>query len=514
MTLHDKPRRGDEHLRSSNPPRTRRRLKSALAGGAAVAVLATGCEFDPQDSANPIINSCQGEAAEIGLGYSDGRFLPADPGTGSIYNGTEGDDVVVIINGPVTFNGLGGNDTVCIRDIGLDNGAGEITVNGGDGDDVVINDGLMPVALNGGAGNDILFGSAHDDRIDGGPGVDTIAAGGGADQCTTPLADSDALTSCETVIKVGETVTASASVAEGGSVKLGDAQLVVPSGVMDVDGDISVTHLVVDGEVAYDFEIHTGWDGDVLVTVPADVSPSPDGALELEALEVNHFNVSTGVWEAEPAILVDLHTGTVTAAVDHLSVFSRALKWGLNQVDKLVQRQLTEQSLISKGLKWATGRLDGFEEWTCENGNVGFIVGIAPSAIAGPFGVGAELLLGSCPVYAPPVTTTTAPSTTTTAPSTTTTQPPTETVAAWLSVYPTLNSVTIRRHATMNSASIGSIVKPNKAPVVCYVIGQDVHPPLGLPGSNPYWYRLRGGGYITDSGMSTSGIPHSGVPRC
>ncbi len=115
----------------------------------------------------------------------------------------------------------------------------------------------------------------------------------------------------------------------------------------------------------------------------------------------------------------------------------------------------------------------------------------------------------------PPSTTTSPPPTRTTAPPPPppTTQPP-EVVAANLAIYPTLSSVTVRQSATMNSTALRTITKPDTVPVVCWVAGQDVHPPLGLPGSNPYWYRIKGGGYVTDSGLSTSGIPHTGVPKC
>jgi Ca2+-binding RTX toxin-like protein len=67
----------------------------------------------------------------------------------------------------VTVNALGGDDVVDAS--GLAATSALLTLNGGNGDDVLI----------GGAGNDVLLGGAGDDVLIGGPGTDTLD--GGAD---------------------------------------------------------------------------------------------------------------------------------------------------------------------------------------------------------------------------------------------------------------------------------------------------------------------------------------------
>ena len=107
-----------------------------------------------------------------------------------VVNGTNGDDVAVITGtGPdaqvadlsalvsvsgaiagsdrLTVNGLAGADVVDASELSSDSAL--LTLDGGDGDDVLI----------GGQGNDALFGGAGDDVLIGGPGDDTIDGGPG-----------------------------------------------------------------------------------------------------------------------------------------------------------------------------------------------------------------------------------------------------------------------------------------------------------------------------------------------
>jgi Ca2+-binding RTX toxin-like protein len=107
-----------------------------------------------------------------------------------IVNGTNGDDTVIVAgdasgvaviglsaqvnitgaeaaNDRLTINPLAGDDVVDAS--GLAVGAIPLTVNGGDGDDVLI----------GGAGNDVLNGDAGDDVLIGGPGLDILDGGTG-----------------------------------------------------------------------------------------------------------------------------------------------------------------------------------------------------------------------------------------------------------------------------------------------------------------------------------------------
>jgi Ca2+-binding RTX toxin-like protein len=107
-----------------------------------------------------------------------------------IVNGTNGDDVAVItgtgsaaqvaglsalvsVSGTIagsdrlTVNGLAGADVVDASELSADSTL--LTLDGGDGDDVLI----------GGQGNDVLLGGAGDDVLIGGPGADTIDGGPG-----------------------------------------------------------------------------------------------------------------------------------------------------------------------------------------------------------------------------------------------------------------------------------------------------------------------------------------------
>ena len=78
----------------------------------------------------------------------------------------------------VQVNGLGGNDSVTAHDgvgaatlLSVDGGAGDDTVNGSDGPDLIL----------GGEGNDALNGGGGDDRIVGDRGADTMNGGSGDD---------------------------------------------------------------------------------------------------------------------------------------------------------------------------------------------------------------------------------------------------------------------------------------------------------------------------------------------
>ena len=109
-----------------------------------------------------------------------------------IVNGTNGDDVIVVAgdasgvavtglaarvnivgaeaaNDRLTVNARDGDDV--IEASGVATGAIQLTLDGGNGDDVII----------GGAGDDTLLGGPGDDVLLGGPGIDTIDGGGGND---------------------------------------------------------------------------------------------------------------------------------------------------------------------------------------------------------------------------------------------------------------------------------------------------------------------------------------------
>jgi Ca2+-binding RTX toxin-like protein len=135
-----------------------------------------------------------------------------------VVNGTAGDDVSIIAgdasgvaafglaaqvnitgaeaaNDRLTANMHAGDDVV--EASGVAAGAVQLTLDGGEGNDVLI----------GGAGNDVLFGGPGDDVLIGGPGIDTLDGGDGDDidiqlvSSVTDLVGEDAVTSAKAADK-------------------------------------------------------------------------------------------------------------------------------------------------------------------------------------------------------------------------------------------------------------------------------------------------------------------------
>src|SRR6266508_3508894 len=108
---------------------------------------------------------------------------------GQIADGGPGDDVIHAggFAGDASAFGRGGSDTIYFSTyIG-----GVATLDGGDGDDTIIVQGVSlftpggSYSVIGGAGDDTLTGGAYDDTIDGGNGRDSIdVQGGGVDTVT------------------------------------------------------------------------------------------------------------------------------------------------------------------------------------------------------------------------------------------------------------------------------------------------------------------------------------------
>ena len=180
-----------ENCERSTTPRRRRGTRGLAAAGIALAAIAgAACEYDPTTLADlPAWSTCAGRQATIGIGWS-----PDDGLTQPSYTGTEGDDVVVIANGPVFFRGLGGDDLICINDTGLDWWYGKVVIDAGPGNDVVLSGpdparihqewpGVMDADVHVflGEGNDWFVGGAESDFVTGDAGDDLIASGGGND---------------------------------------------------------------------------------------------------------------------------------------------------------------------------------------------------------------------------------------------------------------------------------------------------------------------------------------------
>jgi hypothetical protein len=100
----------------------------------ALALVGAACQYDPSALTLPGAGACEGQAATHGFGYAEG----VDPAGGSVHVGTDGDDVIVVLNGPVTVLGLGGDDLICVNDV-LPTAAGsQIWIAGGEGHDRVV----------------------------------------------------------------------------------------------------------------------------------------------------------------------------------------------------------------------------------------------------------------------------------------------------------------------------------------------------------------------------------------
>ncbi len=111
------------------------RSKTGLCLAAVLALLLTACQFDPAaTNGEPGFATCDGIEGTLGFGY----YAAQDPVTGSSYVGTEGDDVIVITNGPVTVDALGGDDLICVTNAVATAPGAEITIIGGDGDDEIV----------------------------------------------------------------------------------------------------------------------------------------------------------------------------------------------------------------------------------------------------------------------------------------------------------------------------------------------------------------------------------------
>jgi Ca2+-binding RTX toxin-like protein len=97
--------------------------------------------------------------------------------------GTTGDDVAIGSGQGGDFQLAGLATAVNVRN--ADPGTDRVTVNAGDGDDVVdafnVAAGAALLVLDGGLGNDVLIGGAGDDTIDGGDGDDVLVGSDGFD---------------------------------------------------------------------------------------------------------------------------------------------------------------------------------------------------------------------------------------------------------------------------------------------------------------------------------------------
>ncbi len=110
-------------------------------------------------AANVVVNANQGDDVAVHAGQTGTTDLTGLPAKITVTGAGPGND-------RVTVNTLAGDDVVDAS--GLHADAALLTLNGGDGDDVLI----------GGEGNDTITGGAGDDVLLGGPGADVLGGEG------------------------------------------------------------------------------------------------------------------------------------------------------------------------------------------------------------------------------------------------------------------------------------------------------------------------------------------------
>ena len=154
-----------------------------------------------------------------------------------------------VTTSPMTVDLADGGDSITVDQ----QSTGPITINGGDGADVIGGGGAAgPLTINGGEGNDTIYGGNGADTIDGGEGSDTIVGGGGSD-----TAEYDAVLSAEDIGWNGSAFT----VADGEHTD-------IVSGVERVvDGEGNVFWLVPTGG-SIQAAINAAGSGDTILVAP------------------------------------------------------------------------------------------------------------------------------------------------------------------------------------------------------------------------------------------------------
>jgi Ca2+-binding RTX toxin-like protein len=129
-----------------------------------VAGLAASAGGDDGQPDNVVANATNGDDIATVTGAGPNVQVSGLPALVSVSGGVAGSD-------RVTVNALAGADVADAS--GVDAGAALLTLDGGDGDDVLLG-GEGDDTLLGGAGDDVLFGGPGNDTIDGGPGDNVV----------------------------------------------------------------------------------------------------------------------------------------------------------------------------------------------------------------------------------------------------------------------------------------------------------------------------------------------------
>jgi Ca2+-binding RTX toxin-like protein len=176
---------------------------------------------------NLVVNDLSGTdvtsvQADLASSAGDDDGAPDDV----VVNGTDADDVATVTgaganarvadlsalvsvtgasatNDRLTVNGLGGGDVIDAS--GVAAGSILLTLDGGDGDDVLLG-GAGDDVLLGGAGDDVLIGGPGNDTLDGGPGDNIVIQSLGADVVTSATSAGNAWLSTHARTVNGKTV--------------------------------------------------------------------------------------------------------------------------------------------------------------------------------------------------------------------------------------------------------------------------------------------------------------------
>jgi Ca2+-binding RTX toxin-like protein len=147
-----------------------------------------GIDFNARGGADKVtINDLSGtDVTEINLNLA---LAPENPAVGDgapdtvIVNGTNGDDVILVVGDSTGTSVLGLPAVVNI--VGAEAANDRVQINALAGDDVVEASGLAAAAIqltaDGGVGNDVLVGGAGNDVLAGGDGDDVLVGGDGTD---------------------------------------------------------------------------------------------------------------------------------------------------------------------------------------------------------------------------------------------------------------------------------------------------------------------------------------------
>src|SRR5262245_15586731 len=265
-------------------------------------------------------------------GSAGNDFIEGGDGADKL-SGADGDDTLIGGEGSDSLAGGGGTESL-VGEGGADvlsGGDGDDSLGGGDGPDrITAEDGNDRAS--GGAGDDTLSGQDGDDLLSGDDGFDTVSGNEGTDSCLT----AEKVTGCETtgadpVEQLGsptapEPAAGTVTVHDG----LGGVSLTLDSngGIDPWDVSVEVARQYMHGVTellaspAYD------------ITVPSGSPPVSGGRLTLayseavlngfpeENLRIYTFDQDAQLWLPLPEQSVDPAANTITASINHLSVYA------------------------------------------------------------------------------------------------------------------------------------------------------------------------------------------------